>query len=274
MHGAGNDYIYINAIDNCPANLSELAVKMSDRHKGVGSDGLIAVLPSAFADFKMRMFNSDGTESEMCGNASRCVGKYVYEKRLTDKKIISLETLSGIKMLSLSLDSGSVVSVTVDMDRPVLLPEKIPVLLSYNEILNHEVETSSGRLLITAVSIGNPHGVVFVDDVDDINIRLTGRELETHTLFPRKANIEFVEILSPRELKIRIWERGSGETQACGTGSCAAVVAGALTGRSSRDVVVHSAGGSLHIKWDEHNNHIYMSGEAVTVFEGEFLIEP
>lgn len=273
MHGAGNDYIYINGIADCPANLSKLAVKMSDRHKGVGSDGLIVILPSAVADFKMRMFNSDGTEGEMCGNASRCIGKYVYEKGLTNKKVISLETLSGIKMLSLNIDSGYVTSVSVDMDQPVLQPEKIPVS-SEREILNHAVETSLGLLRITAVSTGNPHGVVFVDNVDDMDICVAGRELERHPLFPRKANIEFVEVLNPGELKMRIWERGSGETQACGTGACAAVVAGVLTGRCSRDITVHSPGGTLHIKWEEHNNHLYMSGESAFVFEGEYLIEP
>lgn len=273
MHGAGNDYIYINGIDDCPANLSELAVKMSDRHKGVGSDGLIVILSSDVADFRMRMFNADGTEGEMCGNASGCIGKYVYEKGLTNKKIISLETLSGIKMLSLNTDSGSVMSVMVDMDQPLLQPEKIPVL-SVNEVLDHEVETSAGLLWITAVSTGNPHGVVFVGNVDDMDISVAGRELELHPMFPKRANIEFVEILNPRELKMRIWERGSGETQACGTGSCAAVVAGVLTGRCGRDITVHSPGGTLHIKWDEHNNHLYMSGEAVSVFEGEYLIEP
>lgn len=273
MHGAGNDYIYINGIEDCPANLSELAVKMSDRHKGVGGDGLIVILPSAVADFKMRMFNSDGTEGEMCGNASACIGKYVYEKGLTNKKIISLETLSGIKILSLSTDRGFVTSVTVDMDQPVLQPEKIPVS-SDKEILDHAVETSLGQLRITAVSTGNPHGVVFVENVDNINIRVIGRELEIHPLFPRKANIEFVEVLNPRELKMRIWERGSGETQACGTGSCAAVVAGVLTGQCNRDITIHSNGGTLHIKWDERDNHLYMSGETVFVFEGEYLIEP
>lgn len=271
MQGAGNDYIYINAINSCPSLLENLAISMSDRHKGVGADGLIVILPSEIADFKMRMFNIDGSEGEMCGNGSRCVGKYVYDNGLTTKKTISLETVGGIRVLNLHIANGKVKTITVDMGEPIFDPQKIPVN-SNTEILNRDIVTSTGTLAITAVSMGNPHGVVFVDDISKIDIHNLGRELETNPLFPNKANIEFGSVINNSEIKMRVWERGSGETLSCGTGACASVVAGVLTGRCHRECTVHLLGGDLQIKWDEQSNRVYMTGDAVTVFEGEYTI--
>lgn len=270
MHGAGNDYIYINDKESLPSDLSELAVKMSNRHTGVGGDGIILILPSEVADFKMRMFNADGSEGEMCGNASRCIAKYVYDKKLTTKKAITLETLSGIKVLHLHLAHDEVVSVTVDMGEPIFESEKIPVSAPV-DVVNFPIQTSAGNFLITAVSMGNPHGVIFTEGVKAKDITKIGPELECHSIFPKKANIEFVEMLSPNHLIMRVWERGSGETLACGTGACATVVAGVTLGKCERECTISLLGGDLKIKWDEFNNHVYMTGGAVIVFEGEYI---
>ena len=271
MHGAGNDYIYLNCMEQCPDNLSALAVAMSDRHKGVGSDGLVAIMPSSVADFRMRMFNADGSEGEMCGNASRCIGKYVYEKGLTKNRHITLETLAGIKTLSLSVtEDGIVESVTVDMGELVLEPAKIPVSID-RDVIMLPVSTSMGVVEITAVSMGNPHGVVFVKQMTDVDVHAVGRELELNPLFPLKANIEFAQILKRDEIVMRVWERGSGETLACGTGACATLVAGVLTGCCDRKATIHLLGGDLLIEWKEQNGHVYMTGPAAMVFEGTYI---
>ena len=269
MHGAGNDYIYINAIDSCPANLPELSNEMSDRHKGVGSDGVVLIMPSDKADFRMRMFNADGSEGEMCGNASRCVAKYVYDKGLTSKRKITLETLAGIKVLEITkVVDEKVREVKVDMGEPSFAPENIPTK-SNCEVIDMPISTSLGTLNLTAVGTGNPHGVVIMDSVADLDIDSIGPEIQNNELFPRKANIEFVRIINRNEIEMRVYERGSGETMACGTGACASVVATSRLGLTDRRATVHLKGGDLQIHWAE-NNHVYMTGEAATVFEGEY----
>ena len=269
MHGAGNDYIYINAIDSCPANLPELSNEMSDRHKGVGSDGVVLIMPSDKADFRMRMFNADGSEGEMCGNASRCVAKYVYDKGLTSKRKITLETLAGIKVLEITkVVDEKVREVKVDMGEPSFAPENIPTK-SNGEVIDIPISTSLGTLNLTAVGTGNPHGVVIMDSVSDLDIDSIGPEIQNNELFPRKANIEFVRIINRNEIEMRVYERGSGETMACGTGACASVVATSRLGLTDRRATVHLKGGDLQIHWAE-NNHVYMTGEAATVFEGEY----
>lgn len=269
MHGAGNDYIYINAINSCPANLPELSNEMSDRHKGVGSDGVVLIMPSDKADFRMRMFNADGSEGEMCGNASRCVAKYVYDKGLTSKRKITLETLAGIKVLEITkVVDEKVREVKVDMGEPSFVPENIPTN-SNCEVIDMPISTSLGTLNLTAVGTGNPHGVVIMDSVSDLDIDSIGPEIQNNELFPRKANIEFVRIINRNEIEMRVYERGSGETMACGTGACASVVATSRLGLTDRRATVHLKGGDLQIHWAE-NNHIYMTGEAATVFEGEY----
>ena len=269
MHGAGNDYIYINAIDSCPANLPELSNEMSDRHKGVGSDGVVLIMPSDKADFRMRMFNADGSEGEMCGNASRCVAKYVYDKGLTSKRKITLETLAGIKVLEITkVVDEKVREVKVDMGEPSFAPENIPTK-SNCEVIDIPISTSLGTLNLTAVGTGNPHGVVIMDSVSDLDIDSIGPEIQNNELFPRKANIEFVRIINRNEIEMRVYERSSGETMACGTGACASVVATSRLGLTDRRATVHLKGGDLQIHWAE-NNHVYMTGEAATVFEGEY----
>ena len=269
MHGAGNDYIYINAINSCPANLPELSNEMSDRHKGVGSDGVVLIMPSDKADFRMRMFNADGSEGEMCGNASRCVAKYVYDKGLTSKRKITLETLAGIKVLEITkVVDEKVREVKVDMGEPSFAPENIPTK-SNCEVIDIPISTSLGTLNLTAVGTGNPHGVVIMDSVSDLDIDSIGPEIQNNELFPRKANIEFVRIINRNEIEMRVYERGSGETMACGTGACASVVATSRLGLTDRRATVHLKGGDLQIHWAE-NNHVYMTGETATVFEGEY----
>ncbi len=272
MHGIGNDYVYIDCTASCPDNLEDLARRMSDRHTGIGGDGLVLILPSEIADFKMRIFNADGSEARMCGNASRCIGKYVYDRGLTDRENITLETLSGVKYLSLALgNDGKVESVTVDMGEPEFIPELIPVLADRN--LAIPAEADGGEMMeINAVSTGNPHGVVFVDDLDAFGDRVltAGPALENHPMWPDRANIEFTQVISPSEIKMRVWERGSGETMACGTGACATAVAAAVTGRAGREVTVHLRGGDLKIRWDEASNRVFMTGPATIVFDGTY----
>ncbi|MCM1504720.1 MAG: diaminopimelate epimerase [Muribaculum sp.] len=271
MHGISNDYIYINCMSGVPDNLSALSTEMSKRHTGVGGDGIILICPSEVADFKMRIFNADGSEAKMCGNGSRCVGKYVYDKGLTDKTDITLETLAGIKRLHLILSDGAVDSVRVDMGEPTLSPPLIPVSHPGDSMIEAEISTSAGAVKMTAVSMGNPHGVIFVSDPDKVDVHRLGRELETSPIWPDRANIEFAQIMSPRELKMRVWERGSGETMACGTGACATAVAAIITGKTDRRVTVHLRGGDLDIEWNATDNHIYMTGTATEVFEGKYF---
>lgn len=270
MHGIGNDYIYINCMESVPDRLPELAEEMSDRHFGVGGDGIVLICPSDKADFRMRMFNNDGSEARMCGNASRCIAKYVHDHKLTDKTCISLETLSGIKVLSLNMSpSGEVESVTVDMGEPELNAGLVPVRSTAEKMFEEPVATSCGEVRVTAVSMGNPHGVVFVDRIEDVPFETLGPELEKHSMWPDRANIEFLQIISPSEARMRVWERGTGETLACGTGACASAVAAALTGRCGREVTIHLRGGDLYIRW-ANNGHVMMTGGATEVFEGNY----
>lgn len=271
MHGISNDYIYINCMSGVPDNLSALSTEMSDRHTGVGGDGIILIYHSETADFKMRIFNADGSEAKMCGNGCRCVGKYVYDNGLTDKEDITLETLSGIKRLHLNITDGSVDTVRVDMGEPILHPALVPVCHDGTSMLETAIPTSTGDVRLTAISMGNPHGVIFTDDPDAVNLPVVGRELETHPIWPDRANIEFAQVISPEEIKMRVWERGSGETMACGTGACASAVAAMLTGRCGRKVTVHLKGGDLEIEWNPTDNHVYMTGGATTVFDGVYL---
>lgn len=271
MHGAGNDYIYLDALTEVPDNLPLLSRQISDRHFGIGSDGLVVILPSDKADFRMRMFNADGSEAEMCGNASRCIGKYVFDKRLTDKTEILLETLAGIKLLHLDVKDGYVERVTVDMGTPELVPERIPVISNSKEAKISEKEIINGiEYKITAVGMGNPHAVVFVPALFDRLVLGEGPRMEVAEIFPNRANIEFIRVIDPSHIEMRVWERGSGETLACGTGACASVVAGVLNGLTERKVEVSLPGGHLNIDWDEKTNHVYLSGPAVFVADGVF----
>lgn len=273
MHGLGNDYIYINCLDGEPADPYCLSVEMSDRHTGVGADGIILICKSEIADFKMRMFNADGSEGRMCGNASRCIGKYVYERGLTDSTALTLETLSGIKKLELHLNGlGRVDSVTVDMGAPELTCKRVPVKFAGEMMIDNPVDTSVGKLNVTAVSMGNPHGVIFVEEsVDDLDIETIGRELENHAMWPDRANIEFARVLDERTVEMRVWERGSGETMACGTGACATAVAANQLGHVGEEVTIKLRGGDLRIKLDANTGHVMMTGPAATVFEGRYF---
>lgn len=272
MHGISNDYIYINGATEKIYNPSDVAIKLSDRHTGIGSDGIVMILPSKTCDFRMRMFNSDGSEAEMCGNASRCVGKYVYDKGLTKKTKVSLETLAGKKILNLHVVDGKVDMVTVDMGEPILRGTDIPTIFDLPTVVSQPIVVSGKKILTTCVSMGNPHSVVYVDDVDSLDLEKIGPSYECHPAFPHKTNTEFVEIISRNEVKMRVWERGAGETMACGTGACAVAVASVLNGFTDRDVRVKLRGGDLQIKWDDDDNHVYMTGPATTVYEGDVEI--
>lgn len=271
MHGAGNDYVYIDATLYVPKDLPTLAREMSHRHFGIGSDGLVAIMTSKVADFRMRMFNADGSEAEMCGNASRCIGKYVYEKGLTDNHVVTLETLAGIKTLHLEVVSDRVVSVTVDMGEPILRPADVPVVSANEEkMLSEEVTVDGIPYQITAVSMGNPHGVIFVDEITDDLVLRQGPRLEVADIFPRKANIEFAQVLDRNTIRMRVWERGTGETLACGTGACATAVAAFLNGLTDREVTMKLEGGTLRIKIDPSTGHVLMTGPATFVCDGIF----
>jgi len=269
MQGAGNDYIYVNAISEQVEDPAALAIKLSDRHFGIGSDGLVLILNSEFADFRMRMFNSDGSEAEMCGNASRCVGKYVFEKGLTEKTFLTLETKAGLKTLNLFVEDGLVKTVCVDMGEPILKPALIPVDVSGDSAIQIPLTIDSITYELNCVSMGNPHAVIFTTDIDVLDLPVLGPKFELNKLFPKRTNTEFVEVIDKEHVKMRVWERGAGETLACGTGACAVLVAGVLSGHLARKAVVDLRGGSLLIEWDAKNNHVLMTGEAVTVFEGE-----
>ncbi|MDL2223779.1 diaminopimelate epimerase [Bacteroidales bacterium OttesenSCG-928-M06] len=271
MHGIGNDYVYINCFEEKVDFPEKLTVLVSDRHKGIGSDGLVLIMPSEVADFQMRMFNPDGSESQMCGNASRCVGKYVFDKGLTRKTRISLETKAGIKKLHLYPEGGKIKQVCVDMGEPILCSADIPVLASGERIVNKTVDFKPEQYKITCVSMGNPHTTIFSPKINELALDYIGKKIELSEMFPERTNVEFVEILSPQRANMRVWERGTGETQACGTGACAVLVAGVLTGRLERKATISLPGGELQIEWNEKDNHVYMRGEAVTVFEGELL---
>ena len=268
MQGLGNDYVYIDATRANIENPSELSKYISDRHFGVGSDGLILICPSDKADFRMRMFNSDGSEAEMCGNGIRCVGKFVYDKKLTDRTLVTIETKAGIKTLKLNVKDEEVDTVRVDMGTPILESEKIPVITDEKLAQNLKLNALDKSFNFTCVSMGNPHAVTIVDNVSDFDVKKYGSILEINEVFPNKTNVEFVEIKDPENIKMRVWERGTGETLACGTGACASVVACNLNGLTKRNVNVELLGGNLNIELGE-DNHVYMTGPAVTVFEGE-----
>jgi diaminopimelate epimerase len=271
LQGIGNDYIYINAIDDAISDPSALAIKMSDRHFGIGSDGIILIMPSIRADFRMRMFNSDGSEAEMCGNGIRCFAKYVYDRGLTQKKEFSVETGAGIKTLLLSIAEGKVSAVKVDMGAPMLERSEIPMKGPAGNVINEALTLKDGTVVhITAVSMGNPHAVIFVDDTKTCPVHVYGPEIETHPLFPRRTNVEFVTVCSKNEVIQRTWERGAGETLACGTGASAVCVAGFLTGRTNRIITSHLSGGDLSLEWKEDTNHVFKTGPAVEVFSGEW----
>ena len=270
MQGIGNDYVYVNCLQETIENPSELAKKISDRHYGVGSDGLIMINPSDKADFEMEMYNADGSRGEMCGNGIRCVAKYVYDYGLTDKTSISVETLAGIKYLDLTVEDGKVVLVKVDMGKPMLRPEEVPVVSEKEEVIDEPITVDGQEYRMTCVSMGNPHAVVFIDqDVKEFPLETVGVKFENHERFPKRVNTEFVNVLDRHTAQMRVWERGSGETLACGTGACAVAVACALNGLTEDEVTVKLLVGDLQIKWDREKNTVYMTGPAEVVFDGE-----
>lgn len=273
MHGAGNDYIYVDCTKKMLTDINETARKVSDRHFGIGSDGLVLICRSDKADFRMDMYNSDGSQAEMCGNATRCVGKYVHDKGLTDKTTITLETLAGIKILELNLaDDGTVKTVRVNMGAPELVPKNIPIDSEKDRFIMEPVEVCGKEYKVTGVSMGNPHAVTYIDDTDSLEIEKIGPEFETHKLFPKKINTEFAQIVDRNTIKMRVWERGAGETLACGTGACATLVASTLNGFVDGEADLVLLGGTLHIKWDKDDNNVYMTGPAEFVFDGEITI--
>lgn len=273
MHGAGNDYIYVDTTRFPIAEPEKLALLWSDRHKGIGSDGLVLIGRGTEGDFSMRIFNNDGSEARMCGNASRCIGKYLYDNRLTDKRSIRLETLSGIKILQLHVGSdGLVESVTVDMGEPRL---NVPSQMATPDgsLLQGEVEAGGRTFTGTFVSMGNPHFVVFTEGVESLDVAALGRTLEFAPAFPERCNIEFAEVRPDGSIRMRVWERGSGITMACGTGACATAVAAALERRAGRESEIAMDGGTLHIEWREGDGHVYMTGTATKVFDGKIETE-
>ena len=271
MHGLGNDYVYMDAIHQNIENESSLARFVSNRNFGVGSDGLILICKSEIADFKMRMFNADGSEAEMCGNGIRCVGKFVYDKGLTDKTEVTIETLAGIKILELHVKDGEVETVKVDMGEPILTPKEIPVISEEEPVKNLRLKAKDKEFTFTCVSMGNPHAITIVENTKEFDVETYGKILEVDKAFPNKTNVEFIEIVDKNHIKMRVWERGAGETLACGTGACASVVACCLNGFTKNTVKVELLGGTLKIEWNQEDKHVYMTGPAVTVFEGELL---
>lgn len=255
MHGLGNDYVYVNCLEHTPEDLPALARRVSDRHFGVGGDGLICICPSEKADVRMRMFNVDGSEGEMCGNGVRCVGKFVYDKGLVRKNPLTVETLGGIKILELNVESGFVTMVTVDMGKPIVSSSA-------------EINVKGNNYTVYPVSMGNPHAVVFVPGIAKLDLEYLGPDFECHPIFQNRTNTEFVEVIDRTHLNMRVWERGSGETLACGTGACAVLAASVSLGLCEREATVHLLGGDLNIKWSEEDGHIYMTGPATTVFDG------
>ncbi len=269
MHGIGNDYVYINCFEETVNNPSELSIFVSDRHKGIGSDGLVLIKSSDVADFTMEMYNADGSQSQMCGNAIRCVGKYVYENGLTDKTNIAIETLAGIKYLELMIENDKVKTVKVNMGAPILVPSQIPVALDGDIAVNEAVEIGGKQYNITCVSMGNPHCITYVNDVMNFELEKIGPVFENDKLFPERVNAEFVKVIDRDTVSMRVWERGSGETMACGTGACAVCVASILNGYCNNTVTVKLLGGDLEITWDREANLVYMTGGATIVFNGE-----
>ena len=270
MQGIGNDYVYVNCFEETVADPERVSEIISDRHFGIGADGLVLIMPSDKADFRMRMFNADGSEGNMCGNATRCIGKFVYDNHLTDKTSITLETRSGIKELTLYPENGRVKTVLVDMGKAVLKPADIPMNVSGDTFINKPITVDGKEVFITAVSMGNPHAVTYVDDVDSLELEKIGPSFENHPLFPERVNTEFIKILDESTMQMRVWERGSGETWACGTGACAATAASVLNGYFPHDkeITVKLRGGDLFITY-KSDGTVLMRGPAETVFTGE-----
>lgn len=272
MHGCGNDYVYVNLFEEQIGDPAKVSIAVSDRHFGIGSDGLITIGPSEIADFRMRIYNADGSEAEMCGNGIRCVAKYVYDHKLTDKTEITVETGAGVKTLQLTAEDDKVTLVRVDMGEPILTPDEIPVVADGDRVVDEPIVVDDKEWRMTCVSMGNPHAVVFVDDVAHFELEKYGPLFENHVRFPKRTNTEFVQIVSRNEAIMRVWERGSAETWACGTGTCATVMACILNGLTDNDVLVHLRGGDLRIVYDEKSNHVFMTGPATEVFEGEIQL--
>jgi len=269
MQGLGNDYVYVNCFKETIENPPEMAKKVSNRNFGIGSDGLIMINPSDVADFEMEMYNADGSRSEMCGNGIRCVGKYVYDYGLTEKEHISVETLAGIKYLDLTVEDGKVKLVKVDMGNPELVPANIPIVADGDRVIDEPINVNGTEYRMTGVSMGNPHAVVYVEDVKGLDIEKIGPAFENHERFPNRVNTEFVKVLDQKTVEMRVWERGSGETMACGTGACAVAVACILNGLTEDKVTVKLLGGDLQIEWDKEADKVYMTGPAEVSFDGE-----
>ena len=273
MQGLGNDYVYVDCTRQELPDPEKTARIVSDRHFGIGSDGLILICPSDKADFEMRMYNADGSRGEMCGNGIRCVAKYVYDYGLTDQTSISVETLGGIKYLDLTVEHGKVSLVKVDMGTPILEPSRIPVAASGTRVVDEPLEVEGKVYHMTCVSMGNPHAVIFMDDVAGLDLEKIGPSFENHERFPNRVNTEFVKVLDQNTVEMRVWERGSGETLACGTGACAVAVASILNGYTEDQVTVRLLGGDLEIFWDRAGDKVYMTGAAKVVFDGEICLE-
>lgn len=271
MHGAGNDYVYVNCFEErYPADVAKLAIEISDRHFGVGGDGLVLICPSEIADARMRMFNADGSEAEMCGNAVRCVAKYLYDHGIARQEALKIETGRGVLSLQCEVEDSRVQRVRVNMGAPILQSADIPTTLPGDPPIRQKLTAAGRDFEVTCVSMGNPHCVTFVDEINDDWVLRVGPEIERHPAFPRRVNAEFIQVISPSEFRMRVWERGSGETLACGTGACAAVVAGVLNGVTQRKVTAHLRGGDLLLEWSE-SGEVYMTGPATEVFSGVFL---
>ena len=268
MHGIGNDYVYVNCFEETVENPSEVSKKVSDRHFGIGSDGLILIKPSEKADFEMEMYNADGSQGAMCGNGIRCVAKYVYDYGLTDKTNISVDTKSGIKYLDLTVTNGKVALVKVNMGQPELNAEKIPMIDKKQQVIQQPLAVKDNIYEVTAVSMGNPHVIVYMDQIRDLAIEKIGPDFEKHPAFPEGVNTEFVHVIDRKTVEMRVWERGSGETLACGTGACAVAVACVLNGYTEEEVTVRLLGGELKIFWNRKENLVYMTGPADVVFDG------
>ena len=269
MHGCGNDYVYVNGFTEKVADKPKAVVALSDRHFGIGSDGVIFINPSQQADFEMEMYNADGTRAEMCGNGIRCVGKYVYDHGMTDKTSITVESFGKVKYLDLTVENGKVVKVKVNMGKPELTAKDVPVVSVHEQVIDEEIIVKGKSYRMTCVSMGNPHAVVFMDDVEHLAIEEIGPYFENHERFPNRTNTEFVQVIDDSHVKMRVWERGTGETLACGTGCCATAVACVLNHLTGAHVTVQVLGGEIEIYWDQKENLVYMTGPPVTVFEGE-----
>lgn len=272
MQGCGNDYVYVNCLKETIKDPNAFAKLVSDRHFGIGSDGLILIKGSNVADFTMHMYNLDGSQGQMCGNAIRCVGKYVYDHKMTDKTSLSIETLGGIKYLELQVQDDLVTSVSVDMGEPILTPKLIPIAVEAAQVIDMPITVEGREFRMTSISVGNPHAVVFIDDTQSFPIESFGPIFEHHPLFPERVNTEFVQVLNRKEINMRVWERGSNETWACGTGATCSAYAAILNGYVEDEVTVHMLGGDLIIRYDRASNHLYMTGPAVEVFEGTINI--